>query len=82
MNQYGNPFDQLTLLKEDNIHKHQPAKRVNIVSLKLVKESSMLYKERSVKSPEDAYVFSNFKNGYIRMKEMVEEVGRLLYFCV
>ncbi|KDE45991.1 DNA repair protein RadC [Geobacillus sp. CAMR12739] len=33
----------------------QPAKRVNIVSLKLVRESSVLYKERHVKSPEDAY---------------------------
>lgn len=33
----------------------QPAKRVNIVSLKLVRESSVLYKERQIKSPEDAY---------------------------
>jgi DNA repair protein RadC len=33
----------------------QPSKRVNIVSLKLVKESSMLYKDRSVRSPEDSY---------------------------
>lgn len=32
-----------------------PAKRINIVSLKLVKESSILYKERSVRSPEDGY---------------------------
>ena len=31
------------------------AKQVNIVSLKLVKESSILYKERSVRSPEDGY---------------------------
>ncbi len=31
------------------------AKRVNIVSLKLIKESSLLYKERSVRSPEDGY---------------------------
>jgi DNA repair protein RadC len=35
--------------------KNQPAKRVNIVSVKLVKESSLLYKERSIKSPEDVY---------------------------
>ena len=34
---------------------NQPAKRVNIVSLKLVKESSLLYKERSIRSPEDGY---------------------------
>lgn len=33
----------------------KPAKRINIVSLKLVKESSLLYKERSVRSPEDGY---------------------------
>ncbi|MBS4207126.1 DNA repair protein RadC [Bacillus sp. FJAT-50079] len=33
----------------------QSSKRVNIVSLKLVKESSILYKERSVRSPEDGY---------------------------
>lgn len=31
------------------------AKRVNIVSLKLVKEASIMYKERSVRSPEDGY---------------------------
>ncbi|MED0656848.1 JAB domain-containing protein [Anoxybacillus ayderensis] len=33
----------------------QPAKRVNIVSLKLVREGSVLYRERRVQSPEDAY---------------------------
>ncbi|MEC1581715.1 DNA repair protein RadC [Bacillus subtilis] len=33
----------------------KPAKRVNIVSLKLVKESCLLYKERSIKSPENCY---------------------------
>lgn len=31
------------------------AKRFNVVSVKLVKESSLLYKERSVKSPRDSY---------------------------
>ncbi|MBP1931464.1 RadC family protein [Ammoniphilus resinae] len=34
---------------------NKQAKRVNIVSLKMVRESSILYKERSVRSPEDAY---------------------------
>ncbi|APH03583.1 hypothetical protein A9C19_01780 [Bacillus weihaiensis] len=34
---------------------NQSAKRVNIVSLKLMKESSILYKNRSVRSPEDVY---------------------------
>lgn len=37
------------------------SKRVDIVSIKLVKESSLLYKERSVKSPEDGYkLFKQF----------------------
>lgn len=31
------------------------AKRVNIVSVKLVKESSMHYKQRRVRSPQDSY---------------------------
>lgn len=38
----GNPFNQ-------------PAKRINIVSLKLVRDSSILYKQRRITSPEDAY---------------------------
>lgn len=33
----------------------ESAKRVNIVSIKLVKESSMLYKQRRVRSPQDSY---------------------------
>lgn len=41
-------FEKLLSLK-------QPAKKVNIISLKLVRESSFLYPERSVKSSEDAY---------------------------
>jgi DNA repair protein RadC len=43
---------QLSLFRLD---KKVAAKRVNIVSLKLVKESSILYKERCVRSPEDGY---------------------------
>ncbi|MCA0151348.1 DNA repair protein RadC [Rossellomorea vietnamensis] len=31
------------------------AKRVNIVSVKLVRESSLLYANRSIRSPDDAY---------------------------
>jgi DNA repair protein RadC len=45
---------QLELLKRE-VSTKQPAKRVNIVSLKLVRESSVLYRERQIKSPEDAY---------------------------
>lgn len=33
----------------------QSAKRVNIVSIKLVKESSILYKERKIRSPKDSF---------------------------
>jgi DNA repair protein RadC len=32
----------------------KPAKRVNIVSIKMVKEGSILYKERKIGSPKDA----------------------------
>ncbi|PIC74200.1 DNA repair protein [Sporosarcina sp. P17b] len=41
--------------------KSHPAKRVDIVSLRMVKESSLLYKNRSIKSPEDGYqLFKQF----------------------
>ena len=32
-----------------------PAKRVNVVSLKVVKESSVLYETRKINNPYDAY---------------------------
>ncbi|WP_042476479.1 JAB domain-containing protein [Bacillus ndiopicus] len=34
---------------------NQSAKRVNIVQVKLVREKSLLYKERHIRSPDDAY---------------------------
>ena len=38
-----------------------PAKRVNVVSLKMVKECSVLYKNRVIRSPEDGYeLFKQF----------------------
>lgn len=38
-----------------------PAKRVDIVSVKLVKESSLMYKRRKVGKPEDGYeIFKDF----------------------
>ena len=41
--------------------KPKAAKRVNIVSVRLVKESSMLYKRRSIGSPADGYeIFKDF----------------------
>lgn len=44
-----------SLLSSNSNCKANSAKRFNIVSVKLVKESSLLYKERSVKSPKDSY---------------------------
>jgi DNA repair protein RadC len=49
-----NNHQQLELLEREVFTK-RPAKRINIVSLKLVREPSVMYKERQIKSPEDAY---------------------------
>ncbi|MBP1932296.1 RadC family protein [Ammoniphilus resinae] len=49
------------------------AKRVNIVSLRLVRESSLLYKERSVRSPED---------GYLLLKQFLEDADREHFIVV
>lgn len=76
-------FDKLGLLSSEEspffyfkggivIMKNQSAKRVNIVSLKLVKESSMLYKNRCVRSSED---------GYQLLKQFLGDVDRE-YFVV
>lgn len=56
MNIYQHKHKQLQLLqvKECEV-KRTPAKRVNIVSLKMVKERSLLYKNRQIRSPEDGY---------------------------
>lgn len=41
--------------------KPMSAKRVDIVSVRLVKERSLLYKDRSIRSPEDGYnLFKQF----------------------
>lgn len=62
---------QLELL-EGNIcmealEKNVPAKRVNIVQIKLIREKSMLYKGRRVRSPQD---------GYDLVKEFLGDVDR------
>lgn len=49
----GKEKSLVTVPKGSN--KEQAGKRFNIVSLKLVKETSLLYKERTVKSPVDSY---------------------------
>jgi DNA repair protein RadC len=53
--------------------KAKPAKRVNIVSLKLVKESSLLYKERYIRSPED---------GYRLMKHFLDDLDREAFIVI
>lgn len=40
---------------ELSVGMNQLAKRVNIVKLKMIKESSLLYKERRVKPPNDTW---------------------------
>lgn len=57
---------QLELLGGSS-EKKQPAKRINIVSVRLVKEASLLYKNRSIRSPQD---------GYELLKQFLGEVDR------
>ncbi|SDM35728.1 hypothetical protein SAMN05518871_10127 [Psychrobacillus sp. OK028] len=61
------PF--VDVVKEE---KHEPAKRVNVVSVKLVREKTMLYKNRRIRSPLDAYLL---------MKEFLSKVD-LEHFVV
>jgi DNA repair protein RadC len=42
------------ILEYSNNRNTQPAKRINIVSIKMIKEGSILYKERKISSPSDA----------------------------
>ncbi|WP_338130822.1 hypothetical protein [Lysinibacillus fusiformis] len=35
--------------------KISPAKRINIVQIKLVRERSIMYKDRKIRSPQNAY---------------------------
>ncbi|WP_312094218.1 DNA repair protein RadC [Niallia sp.] len=64
--------EQLRLLEVDQLQRH-PAKRVNIVTLKLVKENSFLYPDRNVRSPEDAYKL---------LKQFLVEVDREYFIVV
>ncbi|WP_429995929.1 RadC family protein [Metabacillus fastidiosus] len=67
------PMKQLSLLEGKMDRKNQSAKRVNIVIVKLVKESSLLYKDRCVRSPED---------GYQLLKQFLGEVDREYFIIV
>ncbi|MBP2075880.1 JAB domain-containing protein [Oceanobacillus polygoni] len=74
MRKYESNAEQLELLHvREEEEKRIPAKRVDIVSLRLVKESSMLYKNRSVSSPED---------GYKLLKKLLGEVDREYFIVV
>lgn len=68
MKKYEVNGEQLELLyvKEEGENK-KPAKRVDIVSIKMVKERSMMYKNRQISSPEDAYqLFKEYLDGVDR----------------
>lgn len=61
MKKYEVNVEQLELLMVKEEEKRVPAKRVDIVSLRLVKETSLLYKDRAIRSPEDGYnLFKQF----------------------
>ena len=58
--------EQLELQFVREAEKKVPAKRVDIVSLRMVKESSLLYKERNIRSPQDGYnLFKQFLENWI-----------------
>lgn len=62
MKTYGaTSAEQLELFRVRESVKKVPAKRVDIVSLRMVKETSFLYKDRSIRSPLDGYkLFKQF----------------------
>lgn len=59
--------NDLNILLEGVKKMNKSAKRVNIVSVKLVKESSVLYKKRTIRSLQD---------GYDLLKEFLEDKER------
>lgn len=62
MKTYGaTSVEQLELLSVRESEKKVSAKRVDIISLRMVKETSLLYKDRSIRSPLDGYkLFKQF----------------------
>lgn len=54
---YQEQYKQLGLdyVHEKEEEKHVPAKRVDIVSVRMVKECSLMYKNRVIGSPQDGY---------------------------
>ncbi|WP_280149095.1 JAB domain-containing protein [Bacillus safensis] len=53
-NEIGERIEQLSFIKEKEVRK-KPAKRVDIVKVQLLKEKSILYKNRAICSPKDSY---------------------------
>lgn len=53
--------------------KNHPAKRVNIVSLRVVKESSLLYKNRHIRSPHDSYEL---------IRSFIQDADREMFICM
>lgn len=61
MKKYESNVEQSELLVVKEEEKHVSAKRVDIVSLQMVKERSLLYKDCAIRSPEDGYnLFKQF----------------------
>jgi len=61
MKTYESKVEQLGISESKEEEKRVPAKRVDIVSLRLVKETSLLYKDRAIRSPEYSYnLFKQF----------------------
>jgi DNA repair protein RadC len=54
---YYNILDskQVELLEGGNEMKNRSAKRIDVISIKLVKESSLLYLQRNICTPGDGY---------------------------
>ena len=64
---------QLELLGGGNHMKGQAAKRVNIVSLKVIKEGSLLYKGRHIRSPRESYEL---------IRSFIEDVDREMFVAM
>lgn len=59
--------------RQSNRRQNPSAKRVDIVRIQLVKESSLLYKERAIRNPESAYQL---------LKQFVGNVDREYFIVV
>lgn len=53
--------------------KNPAGKRVSIVSVKLVRESSLLYKDRQIRSPQDSYEL---------IRSFIEDADREMFICL